>query len=165
MGGVRVIHHLGRLWEKIISYFCLLFSANISQHSGVTPSSRRHCAQIAPTMLAHLKRRIAAALTSQKVVTYGLHNTRRQLADVRPVRRQFTTFLASGSFRRQYAGPSPAMLRQMHVRAISYSSIPRFVARAFRVPIAGATIGAGSFGYANYKFEGARWSVSRLDAY
>jgi hypothetical protein len=42
----------------------------------------------------------------------------------------------------------------MHVRAISYSSIPRFVARAFRVPIAGATIGAGGFGYANYKFEG-----------
>lgn len=42
----------------------------------------------------------------------------------------------------------------MHVRAISYSSIPRFVARAFRVPVAGATIGAGGLGYANYKFEG-----------
>jgi hypothetical protein len=37
---------------------------------------------------------------------------------------------------------------------LSYSSIPRFVARAFRVPIAGATVGAGGFGYANYKFEG-----------
>ncbi|KAF8905020.1 P-loop containing nucleoside triphosphate hydrolase protein [Gymnopilus junonius] len=34
------------------------------------------------------------------------------------------------------------MLRRLHARAISYSSIPRFVARAFRVPIAGATIGA-----------------------
>jgi hypothetical protein len=45
--------------------------------------------------------------------------------------------------------------RRLHARALSYSSIPRFVARAFRVPIAGATIGAGGFGYANYKFEGA----------
>jgi len=58
----------------------------------------------------------------------------------------------------------------MHVRAISYSSIPRFVARAFRVPIAGATIGAGGFGYANYKFEGKRsyfspphWTQRRLE--
>ncbi|KAF9485245.1 hypothetical protein BDN70DRAFT_871653 [Pholiota conissans] len=109
-------------------------------------------------MLAHVKRRIAAALSSQKVVTYGLQGARRQLQleHARPVRRQFTTFLASGSLRRRYTTPSPSMLRQMHVRAISYSSIPRFVARAFRVPIAGATIGAGGFGYANYKFEEMR---------
>ncbi|KAG6862040.1 hypothetical protein C0995_008228 [Termitomyces sp. Mi166 len=65
--------------------------------------------------------------------------------------------------------PSPATLRHMHVRAISYSSIPRFVARAFRVPIAGATIGAGGFGYANYKFEELRkttnsWITSAQDA-
>ncbi|KAG5646118.1 hypothetical protein DXG03_004357 [Asterophora parasitica] len=64
--------------------------------------------------------------------------------------------------------PSPAALRHMHVRAISYSSIPRFVARAFRVPIAGATIGAGGFGYANYKFEELRrttngWITSAQD--
>ncbi|KAG6900574.1 hypothetical protein C0993_008291 [Termitomyces sp. T159_Od127] len=57
----------------------------------------------------------------------------------------------------------------MHVRAVSYSSIPRFVARAFRVPIAGATIGAGGFGYANYKFEELRkttngWITSAQDA-
>jgi len=39
-------------------------------------------------------------------------------------------------------------------RQISYASIPRFVLRAFRVPIAGATVGAGGLGYANYKFEG-----------
>ncbi|KAG6915869.1 hypothetical protein DXG01_009477 [Tephrocybe rancida] len=56
----------------------------------------------------------------------------------------------------------------MHVRVISYSSIPRFVARAFRVPIAGATIGAGGFGYANYKFEELRkttngWITSAQD--
>ena len=45
-------------------------------------------------------------------------------------------------------------LRQVHFRAISYSALPKFVARAFRVPIAGATVGAGALGYANYKFEG-----------
>lgn len=45
-------------------------------------------------------------------------------------------------------------LRHVHVRAISYFALPRFVARAFRVPVAGATVGAGAFGYANYKFEG-----------
>ncbi|QRV75321.1 dynamin GTPase [Ceratobasidium sp. AG-Ba] len=33
-------------------------------------------------------------------------------------------------------------MRQMHARAISYTALPRFVARAFRVPIAGATVGA-----------------------
>jgi hypothetical protein len=46
-------------------------------------------------------------------------------------------------------------MRQVHVRAISYTALPRFVARAFRVPIAGATVGAGALGYANYRFEGA----------
>ncbi|KAF8322701.1 hypothetical protein DL93DRAFT_2123960 [Clavulina sp. PMI_390] len=43
--------------------------------------------------------------------------------------------------------------RHVHVRAISYSALPRFIARAFRVPIAGATVGAGAVGYANYQFE------------
>ena len=44
--------------------------------------------------------------------------------------------------------------RSVHVRALSYSALPRFVARAFRVPIAGVGVGAGAFGYANYKLEG-----------
>lgn len=105
-------------------------------------------------MLPQLKRRIASALVGQKAITYGLYNVPRPLEAARPARRQFMTFLSSGSLRRRYTTPTPAMLRHMHVRAISYSSIPRFVARAFRVPIAGATIGAGGFGYANYKFEG-----------
>lgn len=90
-----------------------------------------------------------------KTVTYGLQTSRRQVALSRPVHRQFTTFLANGSLRARYATPSPATLRHMHIRAISYTSIPRFVARAFRIPIAGATIGVGGIGYANYKFEGA----------
>lgn len=57
---------------------------------------------------------------------------------------------------RQGAHPSYAQsLRRIHARAISYSTIPKVLARAFRVPIAGATVGAGALGYANYKFEGA----------
>ncbi|KAG9005852.1 dynamin-like GTPase mgm1 [Tulasnella sp. JGI-2019a] len=44
-------------------------------------------------------------------------------------------------------------LRHIHARAISYTALPKFVAKAFRVPIAGATVGAGAFGYANYKIE------------
>lgn len=100
-----------------------------------------------------IKKRITAALSSRKAFSYGLNSTRKQLEMSRPVHRQYATF-TSGSLRRRYLSPSPMALRAMHVRAISYSSIPRFVARAFRVPIAGATIGAGGFGYANYKFEG-----------
>ncbi|KAF8340528.1 P-loop containing nucleoside triphosphate hydrolase protein [Cantharellus anzutake] len=59
-----------------------------------------------------------------------------------PSRRTRLSFLAGRS-----------SLRYVHVRAISYSAIPRFVARAFRVPIAGATVGAGAFGYANYRID------------
>jgi hypothetical protein len=42
----------------------------------------------------------------------------------------------------------------MHARAISYAAAGKFVARAFRVPIAGVGIGAGAVSYANWKFEG-----------
>ncbi|KAJ7475718.1 P-loop containing nucleoside triphosphate hydrolase protein [Mycena latifolia] len=100
-----------------------------------------------------IRRKMPSLFPASKAVTYGLTASRRLAESPRPVHRQFTTFFASGSLRQRYAHPSPASLRNMHVRAISYASIPRFVARAFRVPIAGATIGAGSFGYANYKFE------------
>lgn len=56
--------------------------------------------------------------------------------------------------------PSPALSRvtvpsrAMHVRAISFGSIPRMMARAFKVPVYGMAVGAGGFGYANYKLEG-----------
>ncbi|KAK7454568.1 mitochondrial dynamin GTPase Msp1 [Stygiomarasmius scandens] len=93
------------------------------------------------------------SLTNRKTVTYGLNASRRNVEQSRPVHRQFTTLLASGSLRARYAQPSTANLRRIHARAISYSSIPRFVARAFRVPIAGAAVGAGGLSYANYKFE------------
>ncbi|KAJ7284854.1 P-loop containing nucleoside triphosphate hydrolase protein [Mycena rebaudengoi] len=105
-------------------------------------------------MYPAIRRQAHSPLPTSKAVTYGLTGVSRRLVESpRPVHRQFTTFFASGSLRARYSSPSPAALRNMHVRAISYASIPRFVARAFRVPIAGATIGAGSFGYANYKFE------------
>ncbi|KAF9039716.1 hypothetical protein BDZ89DRAFT_1110122, partial [Hymenopellis radicata] len=97
-----------------------------------------------------------SSLKVQKTITYGLNTSRRAAEHARPLHRQFTTFFASGSLRHRYNANPFANLRRMHVRAISYSSIPRFVARAFRVPIAGATIGAGGFGYANYKFEEMR---------
>lgn len=57
--------------------------------------------------------------------------------------------------------PSPASMsrvtvpsRAMHVRAISFGTLPRMMARAFRVPLYGMAVGAGGFGYANYKLEG-----------
>ncbi|KAF7327501.1 hypothetical protein MKEN_00328700 [Mycena kentingensis (nom. inval.)] len=90
----------------------------------------------------------------RKTITYGLALPSRRIGNsTRPVHRQFTTFIASGSLHKRYATTKAASLRNVHIRAISYASIPRFVARAFRVPIAGATLGAGGFGYANYKFE------------
>ncbi|BEJ18125.1 hypothetical protein CspHIS471_0704020 [Cutaneotrichosporon sp. HIS471] len=46
--------------------------------------------------------------------------------------------------------------RAMHVRAISFGTIPRIMAKAFRVPLYGVAVGAGGFGYANYKLEGVR---------
>ncbi|KAJ7650419.1 P-loop containing nucleoside triphosphate hydrolase protein [Roridomyces roridus] len=111
-------------------------------------------------MYSAVGRKVHSLLSPSKAVTYGLNTSRRLADSPRPVHRQFTTFYASGSLRRRYGCPSPATLRNVHIRAISYASIPRFVARAFRVPIAGATIGAGGFGYANYKFEEFRKTSS-----
>ncbi|KAJ7052552.1 P-loop containing nucleoside triphosphate hydrolase protein [Mycena amicta] len=106
-------------------------------------------------MYSSIRRKMPSVLPTSKAITYGLAVPSRRVADsARPVHRQFTTLnTTSGSLRKRYVNPNPAALRHMHIRAISYASIPRFVARAFRVPIAGATIGAGGFGYANYKFE------------
>ena len=73
--------------------------------------------------------------------------------------------VSQGLLRRSYP-PAPRHLytrrlqslpaRHVHVqtRAMSFGSVPRMVARAFRVPMYGAAIGAGGVGYANYKFEG-----------
>ncbi|KAG8827334.1 dynamin-like GTPase mgm1 [Serendipita sp. 399] len=57
---------------------------------------------------------------------------------------------------------SPRAWRSVHVRALSYSALPRFVARAFRVPIAGVGVGAGAFGYANYKLEELRRQTNTI---
>lgn len=42
----------------------------------------------------------------------------------------------------------------MHIRAISFGTIPKMMARAFKVPLYGAGISAGALTYANYKLEG-----------
>ena len=47
----------------------------------------------------------------------------------------------------------------MHIRALSFGTLPRFVARAFKVPLYGAGVGAGALGYANYKLEGKIYRV------
>ena len=105
-------------------------------------------------MLAALRRRLLTSFSLRKTVTYGLKATRRLEAS-RPLHRQLHTFLTNNSLRlrAQYV-QSPA-IRHVHARAISYSSIPRFMLRALRVPIGAATVGAGGITYANYKFEGA----------
>ncbi|KAI5116662.1 hypothetical protein M0805_000811 [Coniferiporia weirii] len=68
--------------------------------------------------------------------------------------RQFSPMFYSSLRPRQgIHSPYAQSLRRMHVRALSYSAIPKILARAFRIPVAGATVGAGALGYANYKFE------------
>ena len=98
---------------------------------------------------------------SERLTAAMLFLTRRLVRDgaSNTGRRQISTILSSSalsSTRRTrlsfLAGRSS--LRYVHVRAISYYALPRLVARAFRVPIAGATVGAGAFGYANYRIDG-----------
>ncbi|KAI9066319.1 hypothetical protein FKP32DRAFT_1566324 [Trametes sanguinea] len=114
-------------------------------------------------MYTALRRRVSSVLSfsPRKASTYGAEAAsaaaaakRQGFSGSRPVHRQFATLLTNTHLRtRSRYGVSPGSMRHVHVRALSYSSIPRFVLRAFRVPIATATVGAGGFTYANYKFE------------
>ncbi|KAJ3760049.1 P-loop containing nucleoside triphosphate hydrolase protein [Lentinula raphanica] len=110
-------------------------------------------------MYATIRRHFSSTFFNRKVVTYGLeaskaYSTMKSIPLRRriPEARTSGTFLAAGSLRPNRSIPRLTM-RRIHARALSYSSIPRFVARAFRVPIAGAAVGAGGLGYAEYKFE------------
>lgn len=123
-------------------------------------------------MYSSFRRRVSSVFTPRKVSTYGaaavasVAAARNQVASSRPVHRQFATFMTNTSLRtRSRYGVSPSSMRHVHVRALSYSSIPRFVLRAFRVPVATATVGAGGFTYANYKFEGEWFTVSSTVLY
>ncbi|XP_006459124.1 hypothetical protein AGABI2DRAFT_201103 [Agaricus bisporus var. bisporus H97] len=113
-------------------------------------------------MISSLRKRAKNIFSSPKTIAYGLKNTpahSRRLLEARLLgQRQFTsnTFLTSHSLRRRYTTTSLSSLHTIQTRSLSYASIPRFVLRAFRVPIAGATVGAGGLGYANYKFEEVR---------
>jgi hypothetical protein len=64
------------------------------------------------------------------------------------------TLHLTGSFHGMASASRLKAVRNMHVRAISFGTIPRIVARAFRVPMYGAGVGAGALTYANYKLEG-----------
>ena len=88
----------------------------------------------------------------------------RDAARSRPSHRQFTTFLSSPAIniRPRARLVHNLHLRQIHARAISYSAIPKFVAGAFRVPVAGLGVGAGAVSYANYKYEGAISSTKAI---
>ena len=44
--------------------------------------------------------------------------------------------------------------RSMHVRALSFNSVPKAVFRVFRVPTYAFTAAGGAFAYANYKVDG-----------
>ena len=112
-------------------------------------------------MYSSFRRRVSSAFAPKKLSTYGASavasasSARNHIASSRPVHRQFATFMTNTQLRtRSRYGVSPASIRHVHVRAFSYSSIPRFVLRAFRVPVGAATVGAGGFTYANYKFDG-----------
>ncbi|KAG2064231.1 hypothetical protein BDR04DRAFT_1162781 [Suillus decipiens] len=93
-------------------------------------------------------------------MTYGLAVSRKAV--------ESRNLSACGKLQR-HAFQTPAALRNLYIRAIIYSSIPLLVARAFRVPIAGAVLGTGELGYANYKISQLRnklaaWSSSVQDA-
>ncbi|KAI6009301.1 P-loop containing nucleoside triphosphate hydrolase protein [Pisolithus marmoratus] len=116
-------------------------------------------------MYAPVRRRL---LSPRKAVT----STPAQLAR-RAVHRQhgtlFTSSMAAARLRHRIASSGAYAFRNLHVRALSYSSIPKFVARALRVPAAGVAVGAGGVGYANYKFEEVRnktneWITTFQDA-
>ena len=109
------------------------------------------------TSFAMLRGRLSSTLNSQTTALgRSLTPLRTQSTSLRAPFRQSRPLITLSSPPRLRNRPlftNLTAFRDLHVRAISYSSIPRFVARAFRVPIAGAGLGAGGFAYANYRFE------------
>ncbi|PBL03873.1 hypothetical protein ARMGADRAFT_1157919 [Armillaria gallica] len=107
-----------------------------------------------------IRRPLSSIFRAKKTVTYGLSISRHAELPV-PVHRRFTTFASGESLR--YASPAQH-LRRVHVRTISYSSIPISILRAFRVSITVALVGAGIYWYVCYKFEELkRWTLARLN--
>src|SRR6267142_906425 len=74
------------------------------------------------------------SLSAQKTVTYGLNASRRPVDGIRSAHRQFTTTMMQhpARLRPRYAS-SLAPFRRVNARGLSYASIPKLVARAFRV--------------------------------
>jgi hypothetical protein len=98
------------------------------------------------------------SLSSQKTVTYSLYASRRLPESARSAHRQFTTIMMQHPARLcpRHAS-SLAPFRRVNARGLSYASIPRIVARAFRVLIAGATASPPSF---NHRSRNCRDSTS-----
>ena len=110
-------------------------------------------------MYSAFRRRVVSVFTLKKTVAYGLKSSSRPLEAPRPLHRTMNTLLTANSLRlRSRYVPSPA-IRHVHIRAISYTAIPRFMLRALRVPIGAATVGAGGLTYANYRFEGESLTI------
>lgn len=108
-----------------------------------------------PPMISALRRRVSSALSNSKAIAYGLKTPPRPSEGMRPVHRRFNTLYTPQTLRLRSQSVPARAIRHVHVRALSYSSIPRFMLRALRVPIGAATAGVGGLTYANYKFEGA----------
>ncbi|THH00229.1 hypothetical protein EW026_g2275 [Hermanssonia centrifuga] len=104
-------------------------------------------------MYSTVRRRLLSAFSLNKTVAYGLKTSRREVEASRPVHRQFNTLFTSHTLRTRSRHVPPPTIRHVHIRALSYTSIPRFMLRALRFPIGAATAGAGGLTYANYKFE------------
>lgn len=100
---------------------------------------------IHPTMIHRLIRPLAQRYTASSTTRPMIHRMPRAIAPramfatSRPMLRPPLTVTSS---------------RDLHQRAISFSTIPRMMAKAFRLPMYGAAIGAGGAGYAHYKLEG-----------
>ena len=73
-----------------------------------------------------------------------------------------TSLLGYGHHRPTYynvQGKHSLLIVGSRVRTISYTSIPRFVLHAMRIPVAGVTVGVGGLTYVNYKLNGKTFHI------
>ncbi|TDL25567.1 hypothetical protein BD410DRAFT_717362 [Rickenella mellea] len=113
-----------------------------------------------------LRRHVASAIRKDYSIPSSSKN-----ALAGSARRPFSSLLGSPAVRLRTRLPPnySTGFRHVHVRALSYASIPKFIFKAFRVPVAGTAVGAGAVTYANYKFEEFKkastgWISSAQDA-
>ncbi|KAK0480253.1 hypothetical protein IW261DRAFT_1476975 [Armillaria novae-zelandiae] len=133
--------------------------------SGVFTVGRLRCINLSRTgskgiNMQAIWRPLSSTFKGKKTVLYGLSTSRHAELSM-PIHRQITTF-ASESLQNRYTSPVQN-LRRVHVRTISYSSVPISIAKAFRVPIMVVLVGAGLYWYVCYKIEEMKsWALGRL---